>query len=153
MNRRDGVSALVNPGAVAAAYGTGDMIGTLQKISDVAMDSKGLAVLRTVLVLDKDNQKAAIDILLFNAEPTLALDNAAFTISDLDLEKLICRISVLGADYTTLEAAGNAEATKNLEVLLPTVATKKDIWMAVVSRGTPTYTNNGLKIRMIMERY
>lgn len=152
MIKRDGAVFLVNPGATATAYTSGYQLGTLQKLSNVVLDTKGIAFLRTLVVLDKAIQKKACDILFFNSVVTLAADNAAFTLSDADLESFIGMVSVADADYVTLEASNNAVAVKQIEMLLPAAQGVKDIWMAVISRGTPTYTANCLKIKAIVER-
>lgn len=153
--RRGAVEVLVNPGSAAAAYSTGDVVGALQTLSDVVEDTKAPALLKNVIVLDKANQKSAIDILIFNRSVTIAADNDAVTLSNTDLEYLVARISVAAADYTTIQVAAtaNAEATKSVEVLCPTVATLKNLYVAVVSRGSPTYTANALKVKMIFERF
>jgi hypothetical protein len=148
---RDGIIASVNPGVAGAAYSSGDVLGTPQKITDAFVNPRGLGIIRNVVITDTNNQKLGVDLLFFNADPgTLGGDNAALDITD--LSTLVGRITVAAGDYTTLKAATNAEATKSVELLLGAAAGVKDLWVALIARGGPTYLANGLKAKIAMER-
>ena len=152
--RRDGLVATLTPALSVGAYGSGDVMGAPMEIPEGVLDTKGLAILRTVVVLDKANQKAAVDLLIFDADPgNVGADNAALDLSATQLDMLIGRISVATGDYTTLKTATNAEATKLLEMLLPAKVKSKAFWVVCVSRGTPTYGSAvALTLKFSMER-
>lgn len=154
INKSDGLVATVTPTISTSIYASGDVVGAPVEIADAVLSTKGIAILRTLVVLDKSNQKSAIDILLFNQNPgSVGSDNAALDLSSAQLDMLIGRISVAAAEYTTLKAATNAEATKLLEMLIPAKTKSTSIWVLVVSRGTPTYTTTtALSLKFIMER-
>lgn len=152
MQRRDGLEIIVNPGVGTSAYTSGDQLGSSQTIPNAVLDTKGLSVLRSLLVIDDSDQKKDFDILIFNEQPTsLAADNAAFTLSDADANKLVGIVKVVAADYTSLD--GNAVALKSLELLLQAKASSKFLYVACVARGTPTYGASALKFKMLLERY
>lgn len=154
LNKSDGLVAVLTPTISTSAYAAGDVVGAPLEIVGAAQNTKGLAILRTAVVLDKSNQKVALDILFFDQDPgSVGADNAALTLSSTQLDMLVGRLSVAAGDYTTLTAATNAEATKLLELMLPTKAKSTSLWVLVVSRGTPTYaTTSSLSLKLIMER-
>ena len=105
----------VTPAAASFAtpYSSGDVIGAVNTVANAAK-SNGLQVkLDTVIVLDKANQKAAIDIVFFDEAPanSIGADNAAYALNDADLTKVIGRYSIAGADYVS-SSTTNAEASK-----------------------------------------
>lgn len=153
--RRDGVVVSITPTVDTSAYSSGDVISTVQTISEAALDTKGLSVLRTVLVTDLSNQKSALDLLIFNQAPgAMGADNTALDISTTQLGYMVARVSIPAANYNTLKSATNAEAMLNTEVLLPTFRGSRNLYMQIVSRGTPTYASaTALTIKLIMERY
>lgn len=121
-----------------AAYASGNAIGstiTVPKVCDF-----GFGTILNVALIDKSNQKAPLDILIFN-QPLAAAqtDKTALAISAADAGNLIGHIMLLATDYSDLSTSA--------------VATKYNLWMAVaagidnnvyvqlVSRGTPTYTS------------
>lgn len=133
----------VTPAAASFAtpYSSGDVIGALNEVTNAVETNKEGSLLKSILVLDKANQKSAIDLVFFNS--TLAnspgADNAAYALHDDDVTKLLGRISIAGADYIS-SSTTNAEATiKNIDLLLQAAAGTSSIYMLVVSRGTPTY--------------
>lgn len=149
--RREGLEVIVNPGAAAAAYTSGDVVGTIQEIPNAVLDTKGMAVLRNVIILDADDQKKDLDIFIFNQLITVAADNAAFAPTYADLQKLVARVQVVTADYQSNNS--KAIALKSMEVLLPAFAKSKSLWAVFVTRSTPTSTANGLQAKLILEKY
>lgn len=128
------------PTISAAAYASGDVVGTPVEISGFALDVRGCALLQSLVVSDAADQKSALDLYFFDEEVTPGADNAAFTLSAAESRALIGKVSVTAADYVS-SAGGNAQAVLNgLGMLMQAKERKKSIWMVVVSRGAPTYT-------------
>lgn len=135
----------VNLTTSAGIYAAGDVIDSVKTITNAVQNTEGAAMLHSVVVIDKANQKSKIDLLFFDTAPTVGADNAANAISSADLANCLGRISVLDTDYVT--ANSNAEATiRGLALILQSLATKKDIYMVAVSRGTPTYASAAVNV-------
>ncbi len=133
----------VTPDIVAAAYSSGDVIGTLQEITDAVVDKGGTAILQSIVALDKANQKSAIDLIFFNAPLSVSpgADNAAYSLDDSDLSKFIGRYSLAAANYVSSGTA-NADLTdRSVGLVLQAAAGKKSLYVLSVSRGTPTYAS------------
>lgn len=140
---RNRIQVTVTPNAASFAtpYSSGDVIGSLNTITNAVLQNKSSAILKSLLVLDAANQKSAIDVVFFHTAPenSFGADNAAYALNDADLTKLIGRVSVAGADYIS-SSTTNAEATLKLQdILLQSARGDKNIYCVVVSRGTPTY--------------
>lgn len=148
---KDGLVISITPTLDTAPYVTGDVLFVATKLQEAALNTKGVSVIRNIIISDGANQKAAIDFLLFNdVPPSVGAVNAALAITD--LSSFIGRVSVAAADYTTLKAATNAECTKSLEFLVATKQKLRDIWVVAVVRDGPTYAANSLTIRFVLER-
>jgi hypothetical protein len=121
----------------AAAYSDGNAVGGKRTLAN-ALTSVGTGVLESIMLLDRANQKPAVEIYIFDADPTNATitDKAAFVFSTDDL-KVIARISVSGSDWITHNSKATA-CIKGLGVALKASGTS--LYAAVVLNGsTPTF--------------
>jgi hypothetical protein len=150
----DGLVANIVPVLSTSIYASGDVMGAPIEVENVAQNTKGLAYLRSLVVLDAANQKAAMDILLFDRDPgNIGADNAALSLTTAQLDYIIGVVSVAAADFSTLKAATNAVALKQPNLLIPTAVKSKSIWAVFVSRGSPTYASvSDLTVKAVMER-
>lgn len=155
MQRRSSTLINVTPDIVAAAYASGDVIGTIRTVTNVSLDSGGTAELTSLIIIDKANQKSAIDLIFFDTAPasSFGVDNAAYALVDADALNIVGRISIAQADYVS-SGSNNAEATyKALGLLMKCLAGSKNLYMAVVSRGAPTYASaSDLLIRLAFKQ-
>lgn len=134
----------VTPTIDTVAYGAGDAVGGKQTLAAGLAD--GLPVeLDSIVVQDVSNQKAALTLLFFDADPAAATitNNAAFAFST-DLAKCIGRINVAAADYETVDSKAVA-TVRNLGMILKPTATS--LYVAVVTTGTPTYAVGALTFK------
>ena len=125
--------------STSPAYAAGDCVGGKQTLTNAIRVAGNGSILNTINVYDSANQKAAISILFFDADPTAATitDNAAFTIST-DTSKLVGKIDIAAADYVTINT--RAYACKNALSLGPLLPSSgKNLYAVVVTSGTPTY--------------
>lgn len=133
-------------GVVAAAYASGDVLGTQNPIEIECLTSdNGTAVIQSLTIGDLDKLDGAIDMIVFNDNPsaTTFTDNTALDIADADLPKIIhAGIAVTSyKDYSDNSAAtliGVGVPVQNVR----TTDKKTKLWVAFVSRDTKTYTSN-----------
>lgn len=126
-----------------SAYATGDELGTLMTLTGAARYTGGGGYVRSITVLDKTQaQRAAMDILFFNASITVAGNNNPFAPSDTDMLNFLGLVAVATGDYNTAWAGTptNSAATK-LVVDMPYVVSATSLFALAVVRGTPTYTS------------
>jgi hypothetical protein len=120
----------------ASGYSAGNAVGGKRTLTG-ALTSVGTGILESIIVLDRADQKAALDIFIFDADPTAATitDKAAFVFSTDDL-KVIAHVSVAASDYVTVNSKAVAHET-SLGIALKASGTT--LWAAVVTSGTPTF--------------
>lgn len=124
-----------------AAYASGDLIGEkLEFDLSVFRDMPGLMV-QSVQIVDLDKQSAAVDLVLFESDPTgtTFTDQAALAVADADLSKVsgVAQVTTYAAfSDNSLGRANNLAIPARIE---PTDGSAK-LFAALVSRGTPTYT-------------
>lgn len=122
-------------------YASGDTIGGVLTLSNAVRGHKKTGFLHSILVVDKDAQDSALEILLFKSNPTAATttDNAAFAFSTDDTE-LIAKIPVAAADYVDIDSTGIADLTNLGRLIQCDAASDGSLYAVIVSQGTPTYT-------------
>jgi hypothetical protein len=132
-----------DPTVTIGAYSANDVVGDLQGLSLGSV--KGTGVIKSLKIIDIDNQKAAFTILIFKSEPaSWPADNGAISLSAANAKLVIAKINVTAADYETI--ATRAIADIDLSKVIKAVGDKqggvtdRKIWPAVITTGTPTYT-------------
>jgi hypothetical protein len=104
----------------------------------------GVSVVQ-ITVVDIDAQNAALDLIFFNAAPTVSsTDNNPYDVSDAEMAaKFVGVVSVAAADYQSWTgSAGNQSVATVTNVGLSfqcTPATTPDWRVGIVVRGAPTY--------------
>lgn len=137
--------ATATPTLDTNAYASGDRMGSLMTLTTGNNAGSGLSLM-SLTVLDTADQKAAFDILFFNAAPTIAsADNAAIDISDAEMAKAIGFVSVTADDYADFGGASVA-CLKNIGLGMLISQSANNIFALCVSRGTPTYAASSLTL-------
>lgn len=149
------VKKTVVPTIVAAAYASGDVIGTNNPITiaDAAGSAGGTGLIKSCTVCDKAGQNVALDVLLFDASPagSTFTDNAALNLVAADGLKCIGVIHFATTDWVASAAAGVAtKGNIDLGFDLPSGA---DLFAVVVSRGAPTYASaSDLQVILVIDQ-
>ena len=123
------------------AYSAGDQVGGLLTLENALDSSSDTATVISVVVVDKAQQKAALDILFFNAQPTLlSSDNGALSISDSEMSgKFIGRVLIDASLYRDTQTS--SDATVAPVGLMVQGYRSETLYAVVQSQGTPTYTS------------
>lgn len=132
----------------APAYSAGDCVGGKLTLTG-ALRVAGLgAVLQSLFLADPANQKAALELLIFNADPTASTltDNAAAAIHANDISKIIRRISIAASDYVTIDSKAFVDLSPGGRILR--AASGTTLYAALIAVGTPTYGTSGLILRL-----
>lgn len=149
----DLAAVVITPTLDTNIYASGDVLFVANKLDSMALNTKGGCKLKSLVVLDKINQKVAIDFLFFNEDPgNVGAFNAVLNLSSAQLAMLVGIVSVGSADYVTLKATVNAIAVVKPDLSMVCKQSLKDLWVVGVSRATPTFGINDLVIKAIVER-
>jgi hypothetical protein len=136
----------VTPTLDTSAYASGDTLFDSTAVASAVRVSAGRAVLQSITVIDKDDQGVALDLFVFDSSVTFGTANAAPSISDADAAKCLGFAQVLAADYIDVGGAKIA-CVKNIGLPLE-AASGTTLYIAAITRGTPTHTASGLVIRI-----
>lgn len=137
--------AQIEPTLDTSEYTDGDQVATLQTLALIpGRFTQG--TIASVTVLSKTQDKAALDLLIFDRSVTVAADNAAASISDADMEFCLGVISVAAVDYDDVGST-NSIATVVPAAGLPVKPnTGQNLYVAIVTRTTITYAATDLSI-------
>lgn len=114
------------PGAVL--YTAGDAFGT-----KFSFDVPYAGTIEVAVMLDKDDEGIETDLVLFTEDFTEIADNAAFDLSDADLEKFLSTIS-----FATFKNFGLNQSSTAAAIGLAYIAPQRKLWAQMVTRGGPT---------------
>lgn len=132
------VSVSATPTIDTNAYSANDQVGGLQTLASAVRTGIGTCILESITILDKAAQSAAIQVLFFNASPTIASsNNAAIDITDAEMVKFIGSVTIAATDYVTT-ASNSASTTKNIQLPLAP-ASGTSLFAVAKTTGTPTY--------------
>lgn len=135
-----GNTAIISPSLTitAGAYSANDVVGGEITLTNAARVSGGSGVITDIVVLDDDNEKAALTIVLYDSDPAAnTADNGAFAWGSGDLARCIGKVNVAGADYETM--GGNAVAHKTGLGIGFKASGSANLYMYLIATGTPTY--------------
>jgi hypothetical protein len=128
-----------------------DVIAATEEIQHVFRAKNQTRMLRTITLLDEDDQIQDIDLIFLNASGSVGAEDAAFSMTDAVARTVIGYVSIVIADYIDLANQGFVYKT-GLALPLKSVADSTSLYIAAVCRsGTPTYTASGLKLRLGLE--
>jgi hypothetical protein len=131
-----------------AIYAAGDVLFDTTLVSGIVPVAGSALELRSIEVLDEDDQGVALDIVFLDAAVTLGTFNNAPVITDANARAILGIVSVPAANF--IDLGGCRVATvQNVGLSLQAAANGQDLYIAGITRGgTPTYTASGLKIKL-----
>lgn len=139
----------VTPTADTSILASGDVAFNPVELPGFFSGYGAVRLLTGVQVVDRDDQGIALDLVLMNASTNLGTLNSAPNISDDNITSaVLATVSLVAGDYVDL--GGARVATKILSLPIPLVgpAASLSVWIGGISRGTPTYTAAGLRIKL-----
>ena len=130
----------------ATQYTSGDVVGGKLTVSGAITFPAGTAMLQSLLILDKSNQKAALTIIVFDADPSASTftDNSAPVINAADVSKIIRKVNVAAADYETVGGIAIADLAALSKIV--EAASGTTLYIVITTTGTPTYASGALSV-------
>jgi len=129
------------------AYADGDVLAATQEIATAMRVNGGAGVLQSLVVLDKDDQAGALDILILRTTGSIGTENGAAGPTDAVADEIIATVEITSTDYVDL--ANSQIATKaNLGILVDSATASQSLFVAAISRDTKTYTAAGITLKL-----
>lgn len=139
----------ITPTLDTSAHSAGDVTISETAIANAARASGACTILQSVMVVDKDDQKAQLTLYFFDRTVTFGTKNSAPSISDADAAYYMGHIDIAAADYDDLGGVSVA-CVKGIGLEMMPNATS--IFVAATTSGTPTYTSSGLALKFAFLR-
>lgn len=135
----------VTPTLDTNAYASGDVLFDTTAVASVFQPNKATGTLWSVVINDKDDQGVALDLVFLRSNVSLGTANAAPSISDANATEVLGIVSVATGDWIDL---GGCRVATVKGINLPLKSTTTGLWVAAITRGSPTYTASGLVIKL-----
>lgn len=137
--------------ADTSIFANGDVIADTQIVSNACFDKARAANLDSLVLIDEDDQGAALDLYFFDANVSMGTENGAPNVTDASMRSLLGIVPVATSDYKDVGGSKVANL-RNLGLMLKPATDALDVYVAAVNgAGTPTYTASGLKLRLGIE--
>lgn len=129
------------------AYQSGDVMADTQVVTGAMRVTDGTGTLESIVVFDEDDAGAAFDLVFFSANRSLGTENSAPNISDTNARDILGIVSIASADFVDL---GGVRIANKAKIGMPVMAASgtANIYVGAISRGTPTYTAAGVRLRL-----
>lgn len=135
----------VVPTLTAGAYSAGDVLFATKEIPIAANYLGGKLIISSLVVNDRDDQGVEMDILILRSNVSIGALNDAASVSANNCTEVLGIINV--DEYTDLVAS--KVATKSgIALVVEAAAGSKSLYIAGITRGTPTHTASGLVIKL-----
>ena len=141
------------PTITAGAYSSLDAVGGLLEFEDARTSYNNAGTIIQAILIDDAKQLAILYLVLFDRTFTATADNAAFAVSDADLQNVIGVIEFATADYVSINANCYAQklAFKDLPFVLIEGGTSL-FGQLFVKTSTPTYVaTDDIAVKLIIE--
>ena len=131
-----------------SAYAEGDVLFDTQEIASAVRTSGGIAILQSIVVIDKDDQAIELDLVFLDASTSIGTENSAPDVSDTDADDIVGIVNV--ADYVDL--GGVSIATVSAIGLEMKADASAALYVAGITRGAPTHTASGIIVKFAFLR-
>jgi hypothetical protein len=140
----------VTPTLDTSIYASGDVLFTTTAIANAVRANDGIALLQSIIITDKDDQKPEIALKFWSSNVTYGAFNGAPSITDADAANCLGRVNIVTADYD--DDGGVSTAFKdNIGKMLKAASGTRTIYITgKLTSGTPTHTASGLVIRLAL---
>jgi hypothetical protein len=132
-------------------YASGDTLFDSTAVANAVRTAGGTAILRSLTLIDKDDNTAAgIDLFFLGANVAFGTLNAAPNISDANGLNILGFVSIASGDF--IDVGGSKVATKTGLNMILKAASGTTIYVAAITRGTPTQTASGIQVLLGLEQ-
>lgn len=129
-----------------SSYASGDVLADSQIISACLRADDGTGTITNVTLHDADDQGAGLDLFFLDANVSLGTENAAPSISDANALNILGWVRINASDW--IDLGGTRIASVPCTIPVKGVSGADDLYVAAITRGTPTHTASGIVVRV-----
>lgn len=131
-----------------SALDANDVAADTQVVTDALPFYGQPGILQSLTLLDGDDQTAAaVDVYILSSNVSLGTEGSAISITDANAASILGVVSIGSSDWKDLIASKLANIN-NIGMIVKPAANSRDLYVAMVVAGTPTYTASGQKLRL-----
>ena len=128
-------------------YQSGDVMSDTAEVTAAMRVTNGTGILQSIVVFDEDDQGTAFDLVFMSANRSLGTKNSAPDITDANARDILGIVSIASGDF--IDLGGVRVATKaNIGLPVKAATDTDDVFVGTITRGTPTYTASGVRLRL-----
>ena len=137
----------IEPPTETDAYANGDVIFTPIEVP-ITLVKNDSFLLDTLLLVDDDEQKKALDLVFLRSDVAIGEVNAAASVPSAGSADLLGIVKIAAADYVDQGEISVVQKT-DVGLIVSVAEGSESIWVAGVARETVTYTSEtGLGLRL-----
>lgn len=133
------------------AYISGDVLADTQAISNAFRVADGRGIIRSIVILDEDDQGEALKLVFMEDSTSIGTENAPLNIADAAARKILGIVEVAAGDYIDLINSQMVVKT-GVDLAVKAASGTKSLYVAALSAGTGTYTAAGIRLRVAIEQ-
>lgn len=131
------------------AYADGDVLATPVELTDILRSVGGTGIIHSVRIVDEERESPDMDLVFLRANTSIGTLNSPVSMTAANASDILGIVNVAASDFVNVGGADVATKT-NLGIGAQGSASD-DLYLAAISRGTPTYSNAGsLKIAVTL---
>jgi hypothetical protein len=140
------------PLQITGDYAAGDSVGGVLSVNFPCPIKSGgagpVGIPLSLIVTDAEKVDADLDVVLFEAPPTITGDEAPFDPTSADLLNIVCQFEVRAADYQDYDANSAAQVAPKASACHIT-ANHNQVWICVIARSVDGWRNaDSLNLRI-----
>lgn len=140
----EGKLTIITPVLDTSVYASGDVLFVPIAFNGARV-AGGRSYLQSLVVVDSDDQGNPMEFYFFSEAVTLGTLNAAPSISDADALKFLGMVSVSTGDW--IDLGGVRVATlRGIGLMMVPKSDSTNLYVAGITRSTPTHTASGLQL-------
>lgn len=124
-------------------YASGDVLAATAVLTSALRKNDGTGILQSITLNDKDDQGIALYVVILDANNSIGAANAVVSISDANADSVLAIIPVEAADWIDLGGCRVAHI-RNLGIPIKATSGAATIYVALITRGTPTHSVSGI---------
>ena len=129
-------------------YADNDVLADTQILTAIMRKNGGSGIIKSVVLLDQDDQGTAVDLFFLRTSVNLGAENGVIDITDVEAVQIVGVVQIVAADYIDLIASQIA-IKEGLNIVVDAASGVDDLYVAAAVRsGTPTYTAAGIKLKI-----
>lgn len=135
-----------------ASYASGDVVGGILELTNVAFDTGRPVTLRSLTLRDKNGNAVAMEIYFFKATPTggTYTDNGALAWGTGDAANCVGCIAIAAGDWLT----ANSQSFVNISGLgMKMPVTGTSLFAIILAKAAATFTNGNLTLNAEIDQH